>query len=545
MKKNSIVLTFALLGFLLLAQPLRGIENYEEEIKRKAVKLPHKKIKLEVKEESVSKELKNWPVLNFKSINEHPIESCSVIQTELKETDKKEFIPNVFPLSMDKRWYYWLRYSDSEFMVFRENKYSRIYCARFSRGQVTVDFWNIDINVTYGKEEKDIILLRDKLEENGPSEKHQAITYLYVAPSTVVYHGINFLGRTAKTKVYKMDRELSLIDLIAYNKRIYMVNTFALIVMTVNEDKMIKDSEIIIKPNSVKQLAITNGKLFLFIKSNVDSYELVANNVFDIEGGIVHLKAKKILIIPSGNRRYVFHVSDDSYSSKGKYYYIINPSVSKPSNLVFSEIPDIHDKYLEVFELHNRIHFVNGIKHQMYMKGSEKQTVRYEPKAPIVGMLYWSAYQYIAEDQFLLQQDKVAGKNAVSQLRVASVYLTPPKVICTPRPSVVERYEKFSVYNRYKEYKFEVHFLTTGKANFQAASLFDITLCMLFGLLMVGLGYVCFKKTSNDRAFEIFNKTLIERGIEVPNRDGNPNASSSNMESYNESTDNEAYFYDD
>ena len=160
---------------------------------------------------------------------------------------------------MDKRWYKWLRYSDAQYFIFRENVDGMIYCARFSRSGFTVDFWNININILRGKGKKDLILLRDTLEENGPSVNKNTATYLYVAPRTLVYQEINFIGRSVKVKEYTTDYDLGMIDAVVYNRRVYMIKDTAMIIMTVNDDKMTKDQETRIPPNKVSMLGFTVG----------------------------------------------------------------------------------------------------------------------------------------------------------------------------------------------------------------------------------------------------------------------------------------------
>lgn len=122
-------------------------------------------------------------------------------------------------------------------------------------------------------------------------------------------------------------------------------------------------------------------------------------------------------------------------------------------------------------------------------------------------MSYWSYYQYLQEDKFLLVSDI----GSMGSLKLIQVSLTNPKVVCPPRIGSVEKYEKFSVITKDFEYQFEVMFQTTGTQDFVYGSLFDQIMCLLFGIAIAGGVFLWFKKKLNDRDFKKFNAALARR----------------------------------
>ncbi len=509
--------TIAATVFILL-QFVSAQDATELEQQSKKIQLIKKPVRIDVTNNTKEYAMEKLPILDFKDIKNRPIEHCDILQGSLVEV-KAGYIKGMFPVSMDKRWFRWLRYGDAQFLVFRENPDSPIYCARFSRAGFTIELWNIDLKVIKSKANKDIILMRDTYEENGPAPDKNSATYLYVAPRTIIYHEINFLGKTVKLKQYVQPYDINIVDAVVFKKRFYMIKEDSLITLTVNEDKMTEDQTITISANSIKQVGITLGGVFmLVIKSPAGHNELVANSNFTADNAYTHLKGQDINLIRSGNRQYVVYVKEDLLTGKGKYFYIVNPSVKKPSGLVFEPVPEIDMEYDQVFELRDRIHFLKENLHQMFQKGAKRTLIKYLNNQPIVGILYWSSYQYINEDQFLTVNDV----GPVSALKVANVNLTEPRVICPPRPNSMELYVKFSVFTKTTEYAFDVVFHTTGTFDFIAGSFFDHIVTILAGIACLIGAWVWLRKTINDRDYSKLNAALArQRAITHPDEDLN------------------------
>jgi hypothetical protein len=375
---------------------------------------------------------------------------------------------------------------------------------------MTSENLDIDLNLISGKEDNKIIFMRDVAEENGPSLTNNAAIYTYIFPTTIIYQELNFLGKTVKSKVYNTDNELTLVDAVTSDKKMYVVTANSLETFTVNENTMKKENETIISINSVTQLGFSKGDLFLMvIKTANGGMELVANDNLSLEGYYTHLKGKQIILSDSGNKNYVVFVQDDIYQEKGTYYFIINPSVNKSSSLVFEKVPDIDTKFTQVFELNSRIHFIRDTEHAMFTKGAKKSTVKLRNTLPILGVLYWSWYQYLEEDKFLVVSDIGSSGN----LKVMAVNITTPKVICPPRLGSVEKYEKFTVVTKTMQYDFEVFFKMTGTQNFVAGTPFDTAICFIFGVAFVGFAFICLKRSINNRDFKKVNKLLKERRV--------------------------------
>ena len=497
-----------LFGLLICCAELikAATELTDQDLQKKQLRLPVKKIRLDVEYDKKVFVLDPIPILNYREIKGKDIEGCEIQQGQLIENLPAQFIRNKFPVGMDKRWFMWLRFTDSMFFIYREDKNSPINCATFSREGHTIDFWNIDFNVIKGIEGKDMMLLRDTIEETGPTVDGSASTFLYVAPKTMIYHQMNFLGKTVRSKVYTLDYDLSLIDAVAYNKRMYMINTYAMITMTINEDKMTKDDEVLISPNFFSQVGLTYGHIFIFVVKAADGYKVAANSIFSTEGLYYHsnLSGKKIVITKSGNRQLIFFVQEDEYNNKGTYYYILNPGVTKPSGLVFEKVPEITDQYSRIFEMNDRIHFVKENRHVMFTKGSQKSLISFVNTLPIIGVVYWSTGQYLSEDRFVTLADQET--NGIFKLSTTT--LTPPQIVCLPRLNSVERYEKFSVFNRMYEYRFDVVFHNTGNDDFEAGTLFQILTCILGGVAVLACGWVCFLQHRNDKDELMLNKII-------------------------------------
>lgn len=515
-------------NLLLLALASSALAQFETEINfektlRKPIPLPKQTVQMEVFRENKEHLMDAVPYLDYREIKGRTIDTCEIVQGSFSEGPGGGFTDaKYFPVALDKRYYQWLRYADAEFLLFRDSEDTPIKCARFSRAGLQIDFWNIDEKIIENKLAKDIKIVKDLTEENGPSPTRNAATYLFVAPRHLIYHEINYLGRTVKVKNYQLDNDIVLQDMIVISKKVYLVTPTAMITLAVNEDKMMKEGEILIPPNTIQKVAATSGQIFLFTRMASDGHTMVvsANNKFINYDDYIHLTGRKIDLIKAGNRSYLVFIIDDPNDiihNLGTYYWIKNPGAKKASSLVFEKIPEMREKVDHVFELSDRIHFIKGSKHWMYTKGSKKQLVMYKNplKNPILGLVYWSTFQKLEEDKLLLVQD-VLNQGVI---KVAPLVFNPPKVICAARENKYERYEKFTVYTSKKEYDYEIVFHTTGSGDFVSGSLFEIVFACCLAISLMALSYLCMKRSINDRDFRRLNAALKEK-----NPDYDPNS---------------------
>lgn len=494
-----------LLAGLSHSQSSNNLNVFDEQAKK--VVLPKIKRRIEVSVSRKEFELEPLPVMNWAEIKGKEIEHCDIIQARLEERNGTQFVAGVFPVSLDKRWFRWVGYADAQFLIFREDRRSPIMSARFSRAGLTIDLWNIRPELIRDMEGTNMRLMRDTFEENGPGVGKNSALYLYVYPNVIVYQEINFLGKPVRVKEYQTDYELLLQDAVVYNKNIYMIKTDSMLSLIVNEDKMMKNEEVPIPPNKVVYVGLTLGRVFLFVLNSEDGMSLVASSTFSIDNVYTHIKGKRIRLYNAGNRSYIIFITEDLFTGEGKYYYIINQQARKPSSLVFEKIPELKVPYDRIFELRDRIHFIKGTEHQMFMKGAQKSLIKYVNNNPIIGVVYWSFYQYLEEDQFLT----VADQQSTGILKLANIDVTKPMVSCPPRIGSIEKYEKFSVFNKKNEYQFEVVFLNTGKQDFEHGTLFEALFCILAGLGVCFAFYVWYKRTLNDVNFEKMNIILRKR----------------------------------
>lgn len=505
MTKKSFGIVLGLMVLCLEHAWAQDNKDIEATAQNRKVVLPKVQVRIDVVLDKKEKVLDPLPIMDYKEIKGRQIEGCEILQGVLYEnTTLTKYIRGVYPVSMDKRWYRWLRYTDAEFLIFREDKNSPIMCARFSRAGMTIDFWNINPSTIRGVDAKGIVLLRDTAEGNGPSPTRPSATYLYVWPKTLIYQEINFLGKTVRMKEYTADYELGLLDAVVYNKKMYMININTMVVFTIDQDKMLQENQTTIPPNLLVQVGYTMGRVFLFVLNDANGMRLAASNGFNLDNVYTHLRGKYINLVKSGNRQFVIWVQEDMLTGTGKYYYIVNTNANKSSSLVFEPIPSINMQYTQIFEMNDRIHFVKDSQHVMFTKGSKKSLINFVNTQPILGLLYWSYYQYMSEDQFLT----VADVESQGILKIASISFTPPKVVCPPRPSTYEKYEKFSVFNKKNEYQFEVVFHTTGVSDFVSGTIFQHAVCVLAGVAVVMLSYVLLRKTYNDKDAEALNNAL-------------------------------------
>lgn len=496
----------------------------DEDVQLKKLIMKKKVVKLEVALETVTYEIAPTPILNIIANKGTLVEGCVIQQGELIEnTTMTTSFVGKFPMGMEGRWHTWLNYKDGQFLLYREDKYRPFTITQFSRAGMLSDNLDIDLSIISGKEGDQIKFMRDITQENAPSSTRNVATYIYVHPNNIIYHEINFLGKSVKTKAYKTDNQLELIDSFAINKKLHVVTGGSLEIYNVDANTMVKEYETLIPVNSISQISYTRGKLYLFVKRVDGMMHLVANTKFSLENAYLHLKAKYIKLMDSGNRNLVVFVQDDPYDKFARYYYIENPKANKSSSLVFAPIPELKKIYNKAFELKGRIHFIMGTEHAMYTKGGKTTTVSLKNTLPILGLSFWSYYQYLQEDKFVL----VADINPSGNLKLVQASLTTPKVVCPPRIGSVEKYEKFSVLTKDYEYQFEVMFQTTGTQDFVNGTIFDQIVCVMFGVAIAGGVFLWFKKSLNDRDFKRFNAALKKkRGLtatvvqEGPDQDG-------------------------
>jgi hypothetical protein len=284
----------------------------------------------------------------------------------------------------------WFKYSDSTFFLYRTDKDSPIYVSKFTREGEQRDFWKIG---TVIKGQDKIIVARDKAESNGPNSEKTAVAYIHVPPNIVIYHEMDEHGNTFKKKIYHADQDLRIVDFVAVNKLVYMVSPERMFKYSVNKDKLRKEKEINIKDNSIKQIGLTQGLVFLYVKRNEKGQYLYASSKFtneEDEFGYKHLEGRRIFLRNAGDQNYVVFVVDKK--GDGQYWYIKNTGVKKAISLVFGPISGINKQYKHVVGLKDRIHFYDGLNHIMYLKGAKKGTVKFSTHQPILGMVYDSVH---------------------------------------------------------------------------------------------------------------------------------------------------------
>ena len=105
----------------------------------------------------------------------------------------------------------------------------------------------------------------------------------------------------------------------------------------------------------------------------------------------------------------------------------------------------------------------------------------------------------------------VSDVGETSNLKIASVNLTVPKVVCPPRLNSAELYVKFSVFNKKTQYDFDVVFHQTGYQDFIYGSIFEHVFCVLLAVATIYAAYVWLRKSINDKDFDKFNEVLARR----------------------------------
>lgn len=400
-------------------------------------------------------------------------------------------------MAMDRRkTHLWLKYNDMTFFVYRANRESPIYIAKFSRIGLQRDFWKIG-TVIKGKD--NIIIARDKGESNGPSVNQTGVVYIHVPPNVIIYHEMDIHGNTFKMKIFYADQDLRIIDFVAIKRQIYIVSPDRIYQYIANEDKLRKEVQLSdFKENEFKQIGMTKGGVFLFVKRFKGGERLFANDKFETLDGHLHLEGLKVRIRNAGDQNYVVFVQ---YKGKPScYYYLTNEYVKKAISLEFVKIEGLSSWYQNVVGMKDRIHFYDGLKHALYIKGSAQGILHMPTSHPIMGIWYQSTYQYLKEDRFLLVKDdlKLADTRR-GILELAKIALISPRVICVTERESVENYLKFVVYTRTAKYRFSVKINGQGGAQYINPTFFVIAWCFAMSLFIILISYCCLQKAKMDK----------------------------------------------
>lgn len=408
----------------------------------------------------------------------------------------------------------WLKYNDMTFFVYRANRESPIRIAKFSRVGLQRDFWKIG---TVIKGIGNIIISRDKGESNGPSASRKGVVYIHVPPNKIIYHEMDIHGNTFKMKVYEADQNLRVVDFVAIQRQVFIISPDRLFKFLVNEDSLRKEAQLSnFKENEFKQIGMTKAGVFLFVKRFKGGERLFANNKFETQDGHLHLTGRKVTLVNAGDQNYVVWV--EGRSGSGKYYYMNNEHVKKAISLVFTPINQIDEQYSNVVEFKDRIHFYEGMRHSLYIKGAKTGVLRMPSSNPIVGIWYQSTYQLLEQDKLLLVKDKLEeAKTSKGILHLTPIALIEPRVVCVNELNSVENYLKFIVYTRTTKYRFSVKINGQGGTLYKNTTVFAILWCFAIAFAIVLLSYCCKEKARVDR---MKGKTNIKLGnMEVLDED--------------------------
>lgn len=390
----------------------------------------------------------------------------------------------------------WLKYNDMTFFVYRQNRESPISIAKFSRIGLQRDFWKIG---TVIKGIDNIIIARDKGESNGPSHNRTGVIYIHVPPNKIIYHEMDTHGNTFKMKVYEADQDLRVVDFVAISRQVYIISPDRLFKYLVNEDSLRKEEQLSdIKENEYKQVGMTIGGIFLFVKRFKGGERLFANDKFETKDGHLHLEGRRVQLKNSGDQNYVVWV--EGLSGKGKYYYVKNKNVTKGISLVFNPIEEIDREYANVVEFKDRIHFYEGLSHAVYIKGAKTGVLNIPTSFPIVGIWYESTYQLLEEDRVLFVRDKLE-EALTSQgiLHMIPIELSKPRVVCVNERDSIEQYLKFIVYTRDIKYRFSVKINGQGGSLYERPTIFVMLWCLAIAFFVVLISYCCKEKAKVDR----------------------------------------------
>lgn len=269
-------------------------------------------------------------------------------------------------------------------------------------------------------------------------------------------------GNTFRKKIYHADQDLRIVDFVAVNKLIYIVSPERMFKYSVNKDKLRKEIEINLKvDNSIKEIGLTQGMIFLYVKRSDRGQYLYASSQFTMEEnefGFKHLEGRRIFLHNAGDQNYVVFVVDKK--GQGKYWYIKNTGVKKAISLVFGPIEGINRMYKHVVGLKDRIHFYEGLSHAMYIKEAKKGIVKFSPQQPILGMVYDSVHQFLEQDKVLLVNDK--RNEDVGRLAVFPLVLRKAYVTCVNEQNTITKYLKFIIKTRKYTWRFSVKIIGLG-----------------------------------------------------------------------------------
>lgn len=190
----------------------------------------------------------------------------------------------------------------------------------------------------------------------------------------------------------------------------------------------------------------------------------------------------------------------------GKYWYLLNPSVTKAISLVFKSIDGINKQYGSVVNMKDRIHFYDDLEHAMIIKGSNKGVVNYRTNSPILGIVYDSVHQFLEQDKVLLVNDKRNAQHG--SLVVTPLVLRKPYVTCVNEQSAIARYLKFVVTTRKIKWRFSVKINGLGVSKYVQPTWYVVCWCFAIAFFVVIISY-CFMKQAE------VHRTAGKVGIEL------------------------------
>jgi hypothetical protein len=391
----------------------------------------------------------------------------------------------------------WFKYNDSTFFLYRTDKDSPIYINKFSREGEQRDFWKIG-TVIEGQDK--IIVARDKAESNGPNPNSTAVSYIHVPPNIIIYHEMDEHGNTFKKKEYHADQDLRIVDFVAVDKLVFIISPDRMFKYSVNKDKLRKEMEIAegVTDNEFKQIGLTQGRVFLYVKRVDNGEVLYASSKFtekEDEFGYLHLKGRRVYLKNAGDQNYVVFVVDKK--GVGQYWFIKNTQVKKAISLEFGEIKGINRRFQHVVGMKDRIHFYEGLEHLMYIKGSKKGIVKFSTHQPILGIVYDSVHQFLEQDKILLVTDDRHGEHG--QLSVVPMVLRHPYVTCVNEQRAIAKYLKFVITTKKIKYQFSVKINGLGGLKYVEPTWYQICWCAAIAFALVLISYCCMKKAAIDR----------------------------------------------
>lgn len=382
---------------------------------------------------------------------------CTVSQSSfVRDTSKDQLIENQPPALNLRQPISWFRYGDGSYLVYRLDPNSPVFCAQFTKYGIRQTFWKLG-DVFNGV--TNINIFRDKADIIGPTGKVQAISYIYAPQRTFIYHEMTETGQTYRVRKYTADIDLNAIDMLAFQKHVYVVSLERIFKFQINEDQMRKVDELKFKNQGEYQsIMLTEGRVFLYIKrieseSGEQLFSLYAQDDFkDIANGRQQLVGNGIIGMLGGNQQYVFQVYD-ALRGGVSYKYLANPRAKHFYSLNFVDIPGLDQKFDNVVILKNRFHFynLNDRNHVMYLRDTLKGLIRFNSNSPILGVVYQYQDQPIDKDRFVLISDTqktiIVGKEKKvvleGKLSIVPTTLSKPKIVCnteTATPGFVTKF---------------------------------------------------------------------------------------------------------